>query len=165
AVHAGVGDRQLGVELVVDAAVQVEHLGAGQHGGVLVEDVDQRQVVALAHFVVVEVVGRGDLHAAGAELAVDVLVGDDGNQAVDQRQQHVAADQVPVALVFRMHGHGGVAQHGFRASGGDHQVGQTLGGPGALGQRVAQVPEVALLVVALHLQVGDGGVQLGVPVD
>src|SRR5690606_20476999 len=103
-------------------AVEVEHLGAGQYAGVLVEDVDQRQAVAFADFVVVEVVGWGDLHAAGAELTIHVLVGDDGNQAVDQRQQHVAADQVPVALVLRVHGHGGVAEHGFRAGGGDHQV-------------------------------------------
>jgi hypothetical protein len=48
--------------------------------GVQGEDVDHRQAVALAHFVVVEVVRRGDLHAAGAEGHVDVFVGDDRDQ-------------------------------------------------------------------------------------
>ena len=109
AVHAGVALRQAGVEVRVDAAVEVEHLGLGQHRGVLVEDVDQRQVVALAHFVVVEVVGRGDLHAAGAEFAVDVLVGDDRDVPADDRQFGELADQLGVALVFRVHRDRGVA--------------------------------------------------------
>src|SRR5690606_17515426 len=122
AVEAGVFGRQAAVDLGVDAAIDVEHLRGGQHGGVLVEDVDQRQVVALADFIVVEVVGRGDLHAAGAELGVAVVVGDDRDAAAHQRQLDVAADQRLVALVFRVHGHGGVAEHGFRASGGDDQV-------------------------------------------
>ena len=46
-----------------------------------VEDADLRQAVALADLVVVEVVRRRDLDAAGAELRVDVLVGDDRNVA------------------------------------------------------------------------------------
>ena len=60
-------------------------------GGVVVdagagrEDVDQRQVMTLADRVVVEVVGRSDLDAAGAEGRVHVLVGDDGNIASGQR--------------------------------------------------------------------------------
>ena len=164
AVHAGVALRQAGVEVRVDAAVEVEHLGLGQHRGVLVEDVDQRQVVALAHFVVVEVVGRGDLHAAGAEFAVDVLVGDDRDVPADDRQFGELADQLGVALVFRVHRDRGVAQQGFRTGGGDHQVIQAFAGLRAVHQRVAQVPEVALLVVVFHFQVGYRGVQLGVPV-
>ena len=164
-VEAGVFGRQAAVDLAVDAAVDVEHLGLGEHLGVLVEDVDQRQVVALADFIVVEVVGRGDLHAAGAELGVAVVVGDDRDTPAHQRQFDVAADQRLVALVFRVHGHGGVAEHGFRASGGDDQVVQALGGLLAVGQRITQVPQVALLVVVFHFEVGDGGVELGVPVD
>ncbi len=50
--------------VVVEPRVEVEHA-------------DLRQAVALADFVVVEVVRRRDLHAARAELRVDVLVGDD----------------------------------------------------------------------------------------
>ncbi|MDT4793166.1 hypothetical protein FQZ97_256800 [compost metagenome] len=164
AVEMGIGGRQAAVHLGVDAAIEVEHLGGGQYGGVLVEDVDQRQVVALADFIVVEVMGRGDLHAAGAELAVDVVVGDDRDTPAHQRQLDEGADQRLVALVFRVHGHGGVAEHGFRTGGGDHQVVLAVRGPVAVGQRIAQVPEVALLVMVLHFQVGNGGVEPGVPV-
>ena len=51
-----------------------------------VEDVDQRQVVALADLEVVEVVRRRDLHRAGALLGIGIVVGDDRDQAADERQ-------------------------------------------------------------------------------
>ncbi len=165
AIHVRVAVGQGSIDLVIRRAVEIEHLGASQDRGVLVEDVDQRQLVALADFIVIEVVGRGDLHAAGAEFQVDVVVGDDGDQAVDQRQHDVAADQALVAFVLGMDRDGGIAEHGFRASGGDHQVILAIGGACAVSQRVAQMPEVALLVVVFHFQVGNGGMQLGVPVD
>ena len=165
AIQTGELRRNVRFDLFVDATVEVEYLSGGQHGGVLVEDVDQRQVVAFADFIVVEVVGRGDLHAAGAELGIAVVVGDDRDAPAQQRQFDEAADQRLVALVFRVHGHGGVAEHGFRAGGGDDQVVLAFSGFLAIGQRVAQVPQVAFLVVVFHFEVGDGGVELGVPVD
>ncbi len=78
AVQAGV---PLGRFFPVDGGIVLE----GEHGelpenpGVAVEHIDQRQTVALAQFVVVEIVGRGDLHATGAEVPIHVLVGDDGD--------------------------------------------------------------------------------------
>ena len=84
-----------------------------------VEDVDQRQAVALADLEVVEVVRRRDLHRAGALLRIGVVVGDDRDAAADERQDGELADQMLVALVVGMHGHGGVAQHGLGPGGGD----------------------------------------------
>src|SRR5690606_29748291 len=121
AVEAGVG---LGTLLAVHAGVGVE----GEYGeftenaGVAVQHIDQRQVVALAHLVVVEVVGRGDLHAAGAEVPVHIVVGNDGDQPSGDGQAHLPADQMPVALVLRVHRYGGVAEHGFGTGGGDDQM-------------------------------------------
>ena len=122
------------------------------------KQVDLRQIVALAHFVVVEVMGRGDFHAAGTEVRVHVIVGDNRNIAVGQWQTHGLADQILIARVFRVHRHGGVTEHGFRAGGGHHQV------PGPVGKRIAEVPHVALFFAVFHFQVGDRGVQGRVPV-
>ena len=58
------------------------------------EDLDLRQLVALADGVVVEIVRGRDLHDARAEFAVDVIVGDDRNFAVAQRQHDRLADQM-----------------------------------------------------------------------
>ena len=64
---------------------------------------------------VVGVVAGGDLQRPGAELGVDVLVGDDRQAAADQRQHAVLPDQVAVALVVRVDGDRGVGQHRLRA--------------------------------------------------
>ena len=89
-------------------------------GAVGVQEVDHGQVVAEAGLVVVGVVGGGDLDAAGAEGGVDEFaVGDDGDLAVGEREVDLLADQVLVAGVVGVDGHGGVAQHGLGAGGGD----------------------------------------------
>ena len=51
---------------------------------------------------VVGIVTGRDLERAGAELGIDVLVGDDRQPALDQRQDRVPADDVRVALVVRV---------------------------------------------------------------
>ena len=91
----------------------------GDHAA-LVHDRHGRQRVAAADLEVVGVVRRGDLDRAGAERRVDVLVGDDRDPAAGERQLDLRADQVRVALVGGVDGHGGVAEHGLRPGGGDH---------------------------------------------
>ena len=49
------------------------------------------QIVAVADFKVVRVVGRGDLHHAGTLFHIGVLVLDDRDLLIDKRQDHVAA--------------------------------------------------------------------------
>ena len=57
---------------------------------VLVHDVDLRQVVALAGFEIVGIVGGRHLHRAGAEFGLRQFVGDDGDLAIHQRQLHAS---------------------------------------------------------------------------
>src|SRR5690606_39525699 len=58
---------------------------------VRIEDVDQRQVAPLAELVIVEVVPGRDLHAARAELGIDVFIGDDRNEPVGERRAELRA--------------------------------------------------------------------------
>ncbi len=90
------------------------------------EDGDHLQLVTLSHRIVVEVMRRSDFHHAGAEFLVHIFVGDDGDVAVAQRQFHLLADEVFVALVFRMHHHRHVAEHGLGAGGGDGEMSQSV---------------------------------------
>ena len=153
-----VGDHPLAGLVAVQALIAVRRVLVDVR--VLVEDVDLGQVVALADLEVVEVVRRRDLDGTRALFGVGPVVGDDGQAPVDQRQDHVLADHVLVAVVVRVHGDGGVAQHGLRPGGGDHDV-----AVGVVLQRIADVPVVAVHLLLHHLQVGNGGQQLGVPVD
>jgi hypothetical protein len=123
------------------------------------EDVHQRQAVPHAHLVVVEVVGRGDLDHAGAELAIDVCVGDDRDQAIGERQAHLPAHELRVALVLGMHRDGGVTEHRLGARRGDNHM------AAAILEGVLEVPEVAVLLARFDLEVRDRGLQHRIPVD
>ena len=129
---------------------------------VLVEDVDLRQVVSLTHGIVVGVVGRGDLNEAGAKVGVDMPILKDRDLTVDDRQHDGLAHEGGLLGVLRGDGDARVAEHGLGARGGDDDVVLAVD---RLGQRVAQVPQMALLVLILGLVVRDGGGAVGAPVD
>ncbi len=57
-----------------------------------------------------------------------------------------------------MHCDGGVAEHGLGAGRGDGQVPSVT-------ERIAEVPELAILFLLLRLLVGEGGEAAGAPVD
>lgn len=122
------------------------------------EDADHLELVALADGIVVVVVRGRDLDHAGAEFLVDVVVGNDGNQPVHQRQLHALADQVLVALVFGVDHHGRVAEHGLGARGGHRER------AAAVFQRVGDVPERAVFFFALDFEVAHRGLEHRVPV-
>ena len=129
---------------------------------VLVEDIDLRQVVGLTHGVVVGVVGRGDLDKAGAKVGVDVPIFKDGDLAVDDGKLDGLTHEGGLLGILRGDGNARVAEHGLGARGGDDDV---ILAVDRLGQRVTQVPKVALLVLVLGLVVRDGGGAVGAPVD
>ncbi len=83
--------------------------------GVLVHDVDELEVVTLAHLVVVGIVCWRDLHGTGAECALHVRIGDHFDASPDRRQQNIAPDERLIAFVVGMHRHGGIAQQRFGA--------------------------------------------------
>ena len=124
--------------------------GRGGHEAGFVDDLDRGEIVAPGHLEVVEVVGRGDLQGAGAELQGHVGIGDDRDGAPQHRQTQGGAVVFPVALVFGVHGHRGVPQQGLGAGGGHGDAAV------ALGQGVPDVVEVAVGGFVLHLQVGQG---------
>ena len=86
----------------------------------------------------------------------------DRDLTVDDRQHDGLAHEGGLLGVLRGDGDARVAEHGLGARGGDDDVVLAVD---RLGQRVAQVPQVALLVLVLGLVVRDGGGAVGAPVD
>ena len=123
------------------------------------QDVVYRQVVPLADVVIIEVMGRRNLDAACAELRIDIVIGDDRNTAANDRQNNFLSDEILVALIVRMHRNGTIAQHRLGPRCGDNKM--TV----ARGKRVAEVPQVTLLVGRENLEVRQRCVQGRVPVD
>ena len=143
-------------------AGQAVKLGAGVSDVAgLVHDDWHVQVVAQAHLVIVRVVGRGDLHCTGAQLPVDVVVGDDLQlQVVAERVIEFLADEVLVALVVRVDGDGDISQHRLDAGGGHDEVRLVV-----VERTVADGDELALDILVHDLDIGDGCLQHRGPVD
>ena len=78
-------------------------------------------LVPLADLEIVEVVRRGDFHRAGALFGIGIFVSDNANEAADEGQPDVAANQKRIALIIGMHRNRGVAEHGFRPGRRDSQ--------------------------------------------
>ena len=114
----------------------------------------------LADREIVEIVRRGDLDRTAAGLGVGVFVGDDRDQPADERQPHRFPDQIGIARIIGMHRDRGVAEHGFGTGRRDHDKAPRL----AL-DRIADVPQKALGLAAVDLEIGDHRVHLRVPVD
>ena len=87
---------------------------------ILIKDIDQRQLVPLTHLVVVEIMGGGDLNAAGTEGRIDILIGNNRNLTPHQRQADGSSNQVPITLIVRVNRYRRVAQHSLRARCCDH---------------------------------------------
>ena len=129
------------------------------HGAVVVHHALHGQVVAHGNLKVVRVVGGGHLNCAGTEFLFDVFIAHHGNGAVADGQHDVLAHQVRIALVLRVDGHAGIAQHGFGTGGGDdHALAAVLGG-------IADVPQVGRLLLKFDFRVGKRGLALRAPVD
>ena len=125
-------------------------------------------LIALADKEVVGVVRGRDLHDAGAELAVDVVVGDDGDLAAGERQDDGLADEVRIAVVLGVHCDRGVAGKSLGTRRRDHHVvlvGLALDALLAPHDGIAHVPEVAVVGLVLDLVVGERRATARAPVD
>ena len=134
-------------------------LGEGD-SGLAIEDGGHRQMVALAHGKIVEIMGGGDLDRTGAFFGIGIAIGHDRDFAAGERQDHEASDEIPGALVFGMHRDCGVAQHGFRACGRHGEETARL----AI-DRIPDMPEMAANLLGLDLKIGNRRLEFRVPVD
>ena len=150
-----IGDDRLAAFVAVHAVI----LAAVDDVRVLVHDQDLLEVVAQTDLIVVRVVAGRHLDGAGAEAELDVIVRHDGQLAAHERQDGVFADEVLIALVVRMDGDAGVAQHGLGTGGGDDEL------LIAVLDRIADVPEVAGHVLVFDLGVREGRAAVRAPVD
>ena len=148
----------------------LEAIEARVLAGVLVEravgreDVDHLEPVPLPDLEVDRVVPGRHLQRARARLHVDRLVRDHRHRPVGRRHDDRAPDQVLPALVVGVHGDGGVGRDRLRPRRRDRDLLVGLV-PRPVEGGIAHVPERALHLAVLDLEVGQRGLTLGIPVD
>ena len=187
------GDEPRVIVVALEPLEEVD-IALERHPPLRIEDIDRPRalgLVPLADLEIVEVVRGRDLDCACALFRIRIFVGDDRDQAPDQRQANMATEQMLIALIVRMRRDRGVAQHRLGPGGGD---GYALAGllavlvhdrifevielpVGILGQRLgerrrverravlARPPERALGLDLHDLEIGDRGLEPGIPVD
>ena len=94
-----------------------------------------------------------------------MFIRDDPNLAAGNRQHDVLSDNAGVAFIIRVHGNRHIGQHRFGAGGRNLDIIASVGQRDAVFQRVFEMPETALDILRLDLEIADRGFQLGVPVD
>ena len=124
----------------------------------------------------------GDLHRAGTELRIGIIVDDDRNKPAvlpwADRNFAQFADDRRIALVGGMNGNRAIAEHGFRPGGGNRDVvagfAQGNVAVGVLldifvglpaGERVFEMPHMAVDLDVLHFKVGNRRLEFRIPVD
>ena len=135
------------------------------------QNIDLRQIVALADFKVVEVMGWRDLHRTGPLFGICVFIKHNRNATANEWQFDEGTGEVLVAFVFGVHGDGAVAQHGFGTCRGDDDVAAIFPSRRlavfvklarithglAVGERIAEMPEVAFDFDVFDFEIGNGG--------
>ena len=116
--------------------------------------------MASSHLKVIRIMGRGDLHAARAEFFIHIFVCNHRNLPIRQRKLQHFSDQILIALISGIHRDRRIAQHRFRACGGNLHKTALFSD-----DRVLDMPEKAVLFLMLHLCVRDRGLTGRTPVD
>ena len=126
---------------------------------VIGQDVYNGQVMAQTDLEVVRVMRGGNLNDTGAEVYLDIIVGDNGYLAVNYGQDKRLADDILISLIVGVDRNGGIAEQGFGPCCGELKIAASVL------KGIAQMPEVTRLILIFNLCVGDGGQAVGAPVD
>ena len=130
----------------------------GIHRAVLAHHRDLSQPVTLPNREVIGVMSWCDLDAASAELLLHVIVGNDRDLTTRKRQIQGLTNQMGVALIAGVHRHRRVAEHGFWARCGHFEMALTTA------ERIAEMPEITIHFLHLHLQVTHRGTRSRTPI-
>ena len=101
--------------------------------------------MSLTHGVIIEVVRGRDFDAARSELRINVVVGNDGDFSVTERQRDHLSNEVLVTFIVWIYSDGRIAKHRLRTGSchGDDLVG--------VNHWVLQVPQMARFFLLHHL--------------
>ena len=119
---------------------------------------DYFQIVPLAYFKVVGIMGGSNFYNARTEIHFNVFVRNYGNLTSHQRQYKSLADNILVAAVVGIYRNGSIAQKRFGTGRSQFHVAATIL------ERIADMPEVSRLLLENNLRVGQSRLAAGTPV-
>ena len=129
-----------------------------RHPGIWANHLNTRQIVSQTTFEVIRIVEWRDLDRARSKLELDKVIRDDWNLPPEERDIDELANHGCVARILRMYGDRGVTKHRLRARRCHDDF------AGSIREWVTQMPEVAIELFVLNLDIRNGRHQLWRPV-
>ena len=103
---------------------------------------------------------RCDLYASCSKFFVNILIRDNRDLTVSQRQFQHLADQIFVSLIIRIYCNCSISKQCFRTGGCDLYKSAFLSY-----DRIIDVPEKSVLILMLYLCIRNGSLAYRTPVD
>ena len=119
------------------------------HRAIFVHDDDGLELMSLSDLKVIRIMRRCDLYAAGTISHVNVFIGNDRDLTAGAGKCDLLADEILVALIFRIHSDSSIARDGFRTGGRDLDVFSLFAS-----DRVIEVPEMSDFIFMFDFDVG-----------
>ena len=129
-------------------------------GGIIIHDVDFRQVMAFSNFKIVWVMSRCNLHTAGTKLFIYIFISNDRNLFIYDRKQQCLSDNILISLIFRVYSNCRISQHSLRTGRSDLYETAFLSD-----DRIFDVPEMSGLLHMLNFRIRDRCLTYRAPVD
>ncbi len=129
------------------------------HFAIFIDHRNDLKIMALTDLKVIGIVGRRHFDRPAAESGINIVVGNDGDLPIEQRQNNFAPHQTPVSLIFGVDGDPAVAEHRLRPRRRHNDI------TAAVSQRIADMGKGGIPLLMFHLNIGKGGMATGTPVD
>ena len=141
--------------IAVHAAVSA---GLFIHCAVLVHDDNGGQVMALAYFKVVGVMGRCNLHAAGTIVHIYIIISNNGDFAIRSRKLYLLTYQMSIPFIFGIHSYSRIAWNRFRTGRSNFYISVFSD------DRIVEIPEMTHFVLMFYFNIRECRLAAGAPV-
>ena len=115
--------------------------------------------MTLANFKIVGVVSRRDLNAARSKPLIHVFICNNRNPAIRKGKYKFFSYEILISFILRIYRNCRISQHGLRSCGGYFHKAAFLTHDG-----VVDMPEKSILILMLHLGIGNRSLAFGAPV-
>ena len=126
-----------------------------------IKDIDGGEVIFLSQHIVVHVVCRGYLQAAGTEFDVHILIFDYRYHSVDQGHDYFFPFQMGILRIVRVDAHRRIAHDGFGSRGSHHSIGTCW----IAFNLITEIVKLSMYLLVDHLLIRQCRKCLRVPVD
>ncbi len=147
-----------------EAVFAHENLSLFVQAAVVIDDVENRQIVAHPYRIVVHVVSRRNLEAASSEIHLDIGILDNRYFLINQRDNHLLSAKPVISRVGRIDADRSIGHNRFR-TGRRHDDVLVGGIPVSVGDEVSHMVELAGGVLVDNFLIADRSKSDRVPVD